>query len=919
MDCRIIYMRLYKKIFIFIFAALLLSTSGSAQVHVLHLLCDNRPQPLGLGNLQPRFSWQSAAGHRNIYQTAYEIRVGTDQSALLKGQRQKWSSRRVNSGQSVHVPYTGMPLAAGERYYWQVRVWDEDGKASPWSDASYWEMGLLTATDWKAQWIGPGYQEDPVDRASPIFRRQFVVKSRPVRATLYITAHGLYETKLNGQRVSDQRFAPGYTEYDHRLQYQAYDVTNLIHQGPNTAGVVLGDGWYRGVFGPLGTYNNYGNDASLLYQLVITYKGGAKDTIISDNNWKSSTGGIRYADFYYGEIYDARREPDGWTRNGFNDTGWSGAIIRSISKNDLVPSIVDPVREQEILTPIRILITPKGEKVIDFGQNLAGWIRCRLRGDAGDTIRIYHAEVLDKEGNFYTVNLRDAKAEDTYILKGGEQLFEPHFTFHGFRYIKLEGYKAEIRPEDFSSVALYSDLPVTGHFHCSDSLINRLQQNIVWSQQSNFIDFPTDCPQRAERQGWLGDVQVFAATAAFNKRVDNFFAKWLQDLTLAQGSDGGMPDVVPDIRNHEWHRKPTGVAGWGDAAAIVPWTLFEIYNDTGRLAESYSSMQTWVEYIRRKSPRGLWEGGGFGDWLAPDPVVRPGSRPMTATPTDLTYISECFYFYSSSLLAKAAGVLGKREDSILYSALADTVKGAFLREYMTPDGRAISNTQAAYVLALYIGILPPAMATQAAERLVALIHANEDHLGTGFLATPYLCFVLTQYGHADLAYTLLKQTTLPSWLYPVKMGATTMWEKWGEIMPDSSITEGPFNHYAYGAIGNWLYRVVAGIEPGSPGYKKIIIRPYIGGNLSEADASYESDYGLIRSRWELNPEGLDLQVEVPANTRAEVWLPSQNSGEIQEGGKPLGDIQGLNILKRQDKYTVIEIGSGNYTFTIPKD
>jgi alpha-L-rhamnosidase len=779
-------------------------------------------------------------------------------------------------------------------------------------------MGLLAAGDWKARWIGPGYSEDSLRRPSPLLRRQFMVKGRPVHATLYMTAHGLYEARLNGQRVTDSHFAPGWTGYDHRLQYQAYDVTELIQKGNNTAAVVLGDGWYRGVFGPWNNSNNYGRDASLLFQLVITYKDRTQDTIISDPSWRSATGGIRYADLYNGEIYDARLEPAGWTENGFNDMGWAGVIVHSFPKANLVASVSEPVLEGETFLPVRILTSPHGEKILDFGQNLAGWVRCRLRGQAGDTIRFSHAEVLDREGNFYTGNLRDARAQDIYILRGGEEEFEPHFTFHGFRYVKLEGYKGEIRPEDFRSVALYSALPVTGHFYCSDSLVNRLQQNIVWSQQSNFIDIPTDCPQRSERLGWTGDAQLFTATAAFNKRVDGFFEKWLQDLAADQGSDGGMPNVIPDIVNRTLRRAPKGVAGWGDAAVILPWTLFEVYNDTSRLAESYASMQAWVRHIRGLSPDGLWKGGGYGDWLAPDPVAKAGEERVTATPTDLAYISQCFYFYSSSLLAKAAGVLGRREDSLYYTILMDTIRTAFLREYMTPDARAISNTQTAYVLALYVDILPGKMAVRAAERLVGLIRANQDHLGTGFLGTPYLCLVLTKYGYTDLAYMLLRQTTLPSWLYPVKMGATTIWEKWAALMPDSSINVGSFNHYAYGAIGNWLYRDVAGINPGKPGYQKIIIRPHIGGGLTEADASYLSDYGLIRSAWEAISGHLDLQVDIPPNTRAEVWIPARDVGKIREQGRLLTAISGVSLLPAQKDCIVVELGSGNYHFTVSR-
>lgn len=906
-------------IFRFVFFLLLIHLTDCclAQVLLHGLLCDNRTNPIGLDDPHPRFSWQLEGKDRGIFQTAYEIRAGLDSNAIMKGKGLKWSSGRVNSSQSVHVPYAGSALVSDQRCYWQVRVWDEKGRLSGWSEVGSWEMGLLNAEDWKADWIGPGFKEDSVTRPSPLFRRQFIAKAEPVRATLFITAHGIYEARLNGRRVSDDRFAPGYTEYDHRLQYQAYDVTGLIHKGGNTAGVVIGDGWYRGVFGPLETANNYGKDASLLYQLILTYKDGERDTIVSDENWKSSTGGIRYADFYFGEIYDARKEPEGWLRNNFDDSGWQGVSIAHFPKANLVASVAEPVLPGESLAPVRIFKSPKGEKLIDFGQNLAGWVRCRLHGKPGDSIRISHAEVLDKEGNFYTVNLRDAKAQDTYVLRGnGEEEFEPHFTFHGFRYIKLEGNKGEIRAEDFQSIPLFSALPVTGDFHCSDSMVNRLQQNIIWSLQSNFVDFPTDCPQRAERQGWLGDAQVFISTAAFNKRVDNFFAKWLVDLALAQGPDGGMPDVVPDIRNHEWHRKPTGVAGWGDGAAIVPWNLFEIYNDTAGLALCYPSMQKWVEHIRSRSAAGLWKGGGFGDWLAPDPYVKPGVKTVPAVQTDLAYVSQCFYYYSTSLLARTAGVLGKKNDSVYYSKLMDTVRAAFLREYITPDGRAISNTQAAYVLALQVGILPDRMTSRVVERLVEIIHLNQDHLGTGFLATPYLCFILTQYGHVDLAYTLLMQKTLPSWLYPITMGATTMWEKWGEFMPDTTIIEGSFNHYAYGAIGNWLYRDVAGINPGCPGFQRIVIHPYINSQLGEADARYQSDYGEISSRWELKPDGLSMQVEIPANTTAELWIPAKTEDKITENGMRLMETQGVKLFATKENYVVLELASGRYSFLI---
>ncbi len=896
-----------KKLLLFLLIFPANSVFLHAQLTLTNLLTENLTNPIGLDAAKPRFSWQLVAEKRNISQSAYEIKV-------IAGKTKTWESGKVKSDRSVFVPYDGKALQSGVKYSWQVRAWDNNGKASKWSQPAFFQMGLLQQSDWKAKWIVPGYTEDSVSRPSPLMRKEFKLTKKIVSAMAYITAHGMYEASINGRRVGEVYLTPGWTSYTKRLQYQVYDVTGMMKTGMNAIGVMLGNGWYRGVIGFNNNINFFGSDIALLCQLEITYDDGSKEIIASDNSWKSSTGGILYSEIYGGEIFDARLDKSGWNSPGYNDGDWSSVKEVNYPMKVIIATRNESVKQHEVFTPVKIFKTPSGEQVIDFGQNLVGWVQVRIKGNPGDKIILSHAEVLDKEGNFYTENLRAAKAQNTYILKGGEEeFFEPHFTWQGFRYLKIEGYKGEIKPGTFTAVALYSDMKPTGTFTTSNPLINQLQHNIQWGQKGNFLDVPTDCPQRDERLGWTGDAQVFSRTAAFNMNVNSFFAKWLQDLEADQ-VDGKVPHVIPNVLN----KRDVNSCGWADVATIIPWNMYLVYGDEKLLKDQYASMKAFVESVRGVSKDNMWNSGfHFGDWLFYQPT---DDRDGRSAVTDKYLIAQCFYAHSTQLLVKAAEVLGYTEDAAFYGNLLKKIKLAFINEYMTPSGRLISGTQTAYVLALEFDMLPLDLRHKSAERLAENISSYGDHLTTGFLGTPYLCHVLTRFGYTDLAYRLLNQETYPSWLYPVKSGATTIWERWDGIKPDGTFQNAgmnSFNHYAYGAIGDWMYRVMAGIDTyeDGVGYKHSIIKPHIGGGFTYVSASLETYYGTLSSEWKLERDKLTFNVEIPANTSAKVYVPASEGSVILEGGKKITGLKEIKIEGREAGYVILSLGSGKYSFS----
>ncbi len=874
-----------------------------AQVKIQNPLTENLENPIGLDIKQPRFNWQLVGNKRNITQTAYEIKVITGKSVV-------WNPGKVESSQSVQVAYNGDPLQTGKKYSWQVRVWDNTGKSSGWSAPATFSMALLNASDWKAKWIEPGYKEDSVLRPSPLFRKEFAASKKIISAVAYITSHGMYEAQINGQRVGDAYLTPGWTSYKKRLQYQTYDVTNLLKNGNNAIGVTLGSGWYRGIIGFTNSVNVYGKDIALLFQLDITYSDGSIATVVSDDSWKSSTGAIRYSEIYNGEIIDARMDKTGWANPGYSDSEWSGVKVANHSMNVLLATYNEPVKKHEIFKPVKIFTTPAGEKVIDFGQNLVGWVVVKVKGNAGDKIIVSHAEVLDKAGNFYTTNLREAKAQNTYILKGGAtEIFEPHFTWQGFRYAKIEGNPGELSPGNFEAVALYSAMKPSGTFTSSHALVNQLQHNIQWGQKGNFLDVPTDCPQRDERLGWTGDAQAFSRTAAFNMNVNNFFAKWLKDLEADQ-VNGVVPFVIPNVLGNA-----ISSAGWADVATIAPWNMYLAYGDKRLLENQYSSMKAYVESIRKSAKNDLWNSGfHFGDWLFYRPDDDNDGR---AAVTDKYLIAQCFYAHSAQLLINAAKVLDKNDDATEYTSLLQKIKDAFVKEYVTGTGRLVSSTQTAYVLALNFDMLPSGMQQQAAKRLAENVKNYGNHLTTGFLGTPYLCHVLTRFGFTDVAYKLLLQETYPSWLYPVKMGATTIWERWDGQKPDSTFqTPGmnSFNHYAYGAIGDWMYRVMVGLDTyeDGAGYKHIRIQPHIGGGLTHASAALKTYYGTLSSGWKMEKDKIIMDVEIPANTNATIYMPASAANAVTESGNALQS--DIKVVGTENGYVVLKVGSGVYHF-----
>jgi alpha-L-rhamnosidase len=834
---------------------------------------EHHREPLGIGEPMPRLSWTVHTDVRDWWQAAYEIEITPD------GGR-SFSTGRVDSDESVLVPWPAAPLTSRERRSIRVRVWATDGSGpTPWSAPTTVEAGLLLPGDWTADLVQPTLSSD---RDEPVMqlRREFVVAGGVTRARLYLTAHGAVEVALNGTTVGDEVLAPGWTSYAHRLRYRTHDVTDLITEGANAIGAELADGWFRGFLGFTGTRAHYGDRTGLVLQLEIDHLDGSRTTVTSDGQWRSAPAATLSAGLYSGETHDVRLERPGWASSGFDDGSWAPVEIGSLDPAVLVAPTGPPVRRTELLPARRIVRSPSGATLVDFGQNVVGRIRLTLPpAESGTTITIRHAEVLE-HGELGTRPLRAASATDTVVLDGnGTRIWEPRFTFHGFRYAEIDGWPGTPQLGDLTAVVIHTDLERTGTFACSDDAVNQLHDNVVRGMRGNFVDIPTDCPQRDERLGWTGDLQVFAPTASFLFDTAGMLQSWLADLAVEQTDAGGnVPIYVPFIPLLPF--TPDAEVGWGDAAVIVPWVLYQRFGDLKILADQWQSMSDWIDVFAARAGADLdFPGGGFsfGDWL--DPIAPPENPGAARVPWQT--VATAYLARSARIVATAAALLGK--DGARFADLADRAAQRFCDEYVTPNGRIAYPSQTAYALALQFGLLDETQRSTAGRLLGEQVAADGFHIGTGFLGTPVITDALTDAGQIAAAYALLLQREAPSWLYPVTMGATTIWERWDSMLPDGSINPGDmtsFNHYAYGAVADWLHRVVAGLAPASPGYRTIRIAPQPGPGITHAAAEHRTPYGLASVSWSQVGDRFSLDVVVPPSSTAQILLPGDDDGVL---------------------------------------
>jgi alpha-L-rhamnosidase len=907
------------------------TTPSSSALIPARLRCAHQVSPLGVAPDRVRLSWVLEGAGSGRAQHAYQVLVAPDRGRLAAGGDLSWDSGRVEFSGSADIAYAGHPLTRGGRYAWKVRVWDENGTVSGWSEPAWFEVELDPADGWQASWIGlsrvrgnatPPAYTGPVDpvmvvlTAAPYLRRAFSVDKPVASARLYVTALGLYEARINGRRVGDGFLTPGWTDYNQRILYQTYDVTGLLAAGENVVGPILADGWYAGYVGfdAKRAGAHYGTTPELLAQLLITYADGSSERIVTDEQWQARDAAIRRADLLMGEAHDLRLEPHGWDTPGFTATGlagadWGAARCRSRDSRPLVADPGPPIRVTEEIAPASITRDAAGRHIIDFGQNLPGWVKIQVDGPAGVTIRIRHGEMLAGDGSLYTENLRTARQTDEFTLGGGPAVLEPRFTLHGFRYAEITGHPRDLDPADIAARVVHSDIGTAGSFESSEPWLDQLFRTIDWGQRGNFISIPTDCPQRDERLGWLGDAQIFARTACYNRDVAAFFAKWLDDVADAQDPSGAFTDVAPRLT-----LSATGAPAWGDAGVIVPWTVWKMYSDRGVLQRHFGAMTAWMDFLERANLDYLRTrelGNSYNDWLAPG---------GDDTPRDL--LATAYWAHDAALMAEIADAIGRPDDAAGYRALRAKIGSAFADAFVSADGQVASGTQTAYVLGLHMGLIPEELRSAAADYLVAAIRRADWHLTTGFVGAGYLLPVLSSTGHTGVAYRLLEQESLPSWRYMIDHGATTIWERWDGWTGERGFQSpwmNSFNHYSLGSVGEWLYRFVLGIdqEPGAAGFGRLLLRPHPGGSLTWARGSYLSVRGPISCGWERSGDRFTFRAELPPNVRASVRVPSDHPGEVRDahGGGParFADYPGATGAAE----AVFEAGSGSHEFTGP--
>ncbi|MGB5821113.1 MAG: family 78 glycoside hydrolase catalytic domain [Saonia sp.] len=929
-----------------LFFALFSCSDNSDAVVVEKLSVEYLENPLGIDETKPRLNWILHSEGRGKSQSAYRILVAGSQEALSRDQGDLWDSEKENSSATKQVEYLGKPLTSGQHCYWKVKVWDENDRESPWSAIGTWSMGLLKRGDWKSKWIG--FKTKDLNEKdtlylppSPYLRKSFTLKGKVKKASLHVSALGLLEISLNGSKIGDDLFVPGWTDYDKRVYYKTYDITKELKEGKNALGAILADGWYCGYIGPysLGRPRNrefYGKNPGLLCQLKVTYENGDTQVVISDESWKANTGPIVYADLLMGESYNANLAYDGWNLPEFNDADWENAYLHGGTKAELQWYPGNSIKVYDELETVTVSEPKEGIYMFDLGQNFAGHARLKIKGDKNDTIVLRYGEMLHPDGTLMTENLRFARATDTYILKGGKtEIWEPRFTYHGFRYVEVSGLKLSPKKEMITGVAVSSATPRTSNFISSDSLLNKLYNNIIWTQRSNFMDVPTDSPQRDERLGWLGDAQIFSKSALYNCNLGGFYKKWLVDVADAQYDFGPYANFAPrSYPELVWYSP-----GWMEAGIMVPYNLYTFYGDTRIIEKHYESMTRFMDYCIAKTngkyfyPENSWTEiapkGGFGDWLS-----------LTDKNLAHDLMASIYFANAVRLMAEMSKAIGKEEKAGYYQNIFEEGTKNFVDHYMDESGRfkideaAYGNgegyfegekgftghTQTAYASAIYFDVLTEDLKQKASGHLAALIKAAKRKPTAGILGIRQLLPGLSKVNRSDLAYELLLNKAYPGWGFEIENGATTIWERWNSYTHEKGFNGemnakmNSFNHYAFGAVSEYLFSSIAGIETKGVGFDQIIIRPDYGNKtIDKVSAEYSSINGKIKSSWQIKEGTFSLEVSIPVNTTAKVYIPSKQQGTIKERDVPI-DEETFKPLGREGNYEVFSVASGTYFF-----
>jgi len=909
----------FRKLVELIFFAFVFFSCTQQSDIVINPRCEYLKDPQGIDVSNPRLSWVIDSEGRNINQISYHILVASSLDNLNKDKGDLWDSGEVKSDETLNITYKGKPLQSRDQCYWKVKITLNDGRMG-WSTPSMWTMGLLNSSDWKAKWTGLEKTfDDDVTTGNHkrldarYLRKEFDADKKVERAVLYISGLGLYEAYINGKRIGTQVLAPTVSDYTKSVKYNTFDVTKELAPGKNAIGVTLGNGRYFSMTDGLRTFGK----PKMLLQLEISYKDGTLQTITSDDSWKvTASGPIRTNNEFDGETYDARMEMPGWNKTGFDDTTWLTAERVSAPEGKLGAQLNPNIQIMETIKPVSITELSPGVFIMDMGQNMVGWLRMKVKGDKGQEVKLRFAETLKEDGSLFMANLRTAQATDRYILKGGQtETWEPSFVFHGFRFVEITGFPNTPALADFEGKVIYDEMATTGTFESSDSTLNQIFRNSYWGMRGNYRGMPTDCPQRDERLGWLGDrsTNCFGESFIFDNNL--LYAKWVNDIYESQREDGSVPDIAPNY----W-MKYTDNMTWPSTFLFAPKMLYQQFGNKEPIEKYYEAMKKWITYMRDTymvdyiMPRDR-----YGDWCMPpeSPELIHSNDPGRKTAKEI--LGTTYYYKCLSMLEEFAILLNKPEEAKSFAEEAVMVKNSFNEKYLDKETMQYSNnTVTANVLPLYFGMVPEEYCEGVFNSIVEkTMNEFNGHISTGLVGAQVMMRTLTDYGRGDLALRIATNRDYPSWGYMIEKGATTIWELWNGDTADPAMNSG--NHVMLlGDLVIWFYEYLGGIQnmTGSAGFKQISMKPYPLDGLSYVNATYNSVRGKINSHWQKDATAFKWQISVPANTTAEVYIPSAQESNIKEGGKELNAVIGIKVLRYEKGYTVIEVGSGNYNFEV---